>query len=129
MGDHILLGGDNMDLALALVVSQKLAGHNLDAWQQRSLWHACRAAKEALLRDATQDSATVTILGRGSKVIGSSISTDVTRSEIKAVIEQGFFSPCALGDRPARAKQTGLQEIGLPYAADAAVTRHLAGFC
>ena len=130
VGDHILLGGDNMDLALALNVSQALRdeGHDLDPWQTRSLWHACRQAKELLLAQPELSSAPVTILGRGSKVIGGTVRGELVREELEGVLVDGFFPECAAEDRPKLARRGGLQELGLPYAADAAVTRHLARF-
>jgi hypothetical protein len=130
VGDHILLGGDNMDLALSYGLGGKLAakGHKLDAWQQRSLTHSCRAAKEQLLADARLAKAPVAVLGRGSKVIGGTIKTELERAEVEAALVEGFFPRAAAGDRPQRGRRTGLMELGLPYAADAAVTRHLAEF-
>jgi len=130
VGDHILLGGDNMDLALAYGLSAKLAqkGQKLDAWQQRSLTLACRAAKEQLLGDTALARAPVAILGRGSKVIGGTIKTELDRADVESALVDGFFPACAPTDRPERGRRSGFQELGLPYAADAAVTRHLAEF-
>jgi molecular chaperone DnaK (HSP70) len=130
VGDHILLGGDNMDLALSYGLQQKLAAKNvkLDSWQQRSLTLACRTAKELLLGDGKLDKAPVTVLGRGSKVIGGTIKTELTRAEVESSLVDGFFPTAGAGDRPQRARRVGLTELGLPYASDAAVTRHLAEF-
>ena len=130
VGDHILLGGDNMDLALAHVASEKLAerGHAIDAWQTRSLWHACRAAKEQLFVDPSQEEVPVTVLGRGSKVIGGSLTTALSRQDLSRVLLDGFFPAVAADARPARGRRAGLQELGLPYATDAAITKHLAKF-
>lgn len=130
VGDHILLGGDNMDLALAYSVSQKLAaqGHNIDPWQTRSLWYACRVAKEAILSNPELEDAPVTVLGRGSKVVGGSITTELTRLDIEKVLLSGFFPSCSVADRPQESRRVGLQELGLPYAMDAGITRHLAKF-
>jgi molecular chaperone DnaK (HSP70) len=130
VGDHILLGGDNMDLALAYGVAQRLAekGTRLDPWQQRSLTLACRVAKEALLADEKLDKAPVAVLGRGSKVIGGTIKTELHRSEVVAALVDGFFPAVAAGERPQRTRRSGLTELGLPYASDPAVTRHLAEF-
>jgi hypothetical protein len=130
VGDHILLGGDNMDLSLAFAVSQKLArqGHVIDAWQTRSLWYACRVAKESILADPDLDSAPVTVLGRGSKVVGGTITAELTRLDIQTVLLSGFFPSCKADERPAEGRRTGLQEIGLPYATDPAITKHLARF-
>jgi molecular chaperone DnaK (HSP70) len=130
VGDHILLGGDNMDLALAYGLAQKLAakGTKLDAWQQRSLTLASRAAKEALLADASVEKAPVAVLGRGSKVIGGTIKTQLERADVEASLVEGFFPRVEASARPQRGRAAGLRELGLPYAADAAVTRHLAEF-
>jgi Hsp70 protein len=130
VGDHILLGGDNMDLALAHGLAQQFAakGTKLDAAQMLMLWHACRAAKEKLFTDATLASAPVTITGRGSKVIGSTVKGDLTRADVERVLIDGFFPDCPADAEPARQRGVGLQELGLPYASDPAVTKHLAHF-
>jgi molecular chaperone DnaK (HSP70) len=130
VGDHILLGGDNMDLALARLAEQKLgaAGHPIDNWQLQQLWHQCRLAKERLLSDASVPAHPVTVLGRGARLIGGTLTTELTREDVLRVILDGFFPVVEAGARPQRQRRVGLQEIGLPYAADAAVTRHLARF-
>ncbi len=130
VGDHILLGGDNMDLALAFTVGQKFAdqGTAHDPRQTRSLWFACRVAKEAILSDPELDSAPVTLLGRGSKVVGGTLTSELTRLDIQKVLLAGFFPSCAVGDRPVEGRKAGLQELGLPYATDAGISRHLAKF-
>ena len=130
VGEHILLGGDNMDLALAHAVAATLPGgmDGLDPVQRVALGHACRLAKETLFLAPNKASAPVAILGRGSKVIGGSIKAELTREALNAVLLDGFFPPCAPTDVPARGKRIGLTEIGLPYASDPAVTRHLARF-
>jgi len=130
VGEHILLGGDNMDLALARLLQQRLeaAGHKVDTWQLHGLWHQCRLAKESLLTDPTQRERPVTLLGRGSKLIGGSVTTTLTLDDVRQVLVDGFFPAVARRDMPARQRRVGLQELGLPYAADAAVTRHLARF-
>ena len=130
VGNHILLGGDNMDLALAYSIREHLAGSGtkLDAWQFRGLTHSCRDAKESLLAAGDADSHSIAILGRGRKVIGGSLRTDVSRQQVEEILVDGFFPRCNLTDRPLSQVRTALQEIGLPYAADAAVTRHLAHF-
>jgi hypothetical protein len=130
VGDHILLGGDNMDLSLAYVISQKLAaqGHTIDPWQTRSLWYACRIAKEKILTDPDADSAPVTILGRGTKVVGGTLTAELTRLDIQKVLLAGFFPACKPTERPQEGRRAGLQEIGLPYASDAGITRHMAKF-
>ena len=134
VGEHILLGGDNMDLALAYGVARKLAqqGKPLDAWQTRALAHGCRAAKEQLLADASlqsvPDSVPVVVPSRGSKLIGGSIRTEVTKDEVQAMLVEGFFPKVAVSDKPQTRARGALTQLGLPYAQDAAVTRHLAAF-
>ncbi len=130
VGDHILLGGDNMDLALAFTVAEKLKekGHDLDPWQTRSLWFATRVAKEQILTSARKEKAPVTVLGRGSKVVGGTMKSELTRLDIQKVLLAGFFPSCTVEERPAEGSRVGLQEIGLPYASDAAITKHLAKF-
>jgi len=130
VGEHILLGGDNMDLALAYGVARKLAaeGRQLDAWQTRALSHACRAAKEALLSDASLESVPVVVPSRGSKLIGGSVRTEVTRAELTQILVDGFFPQVAVSDKPLTRARAALTQLGLPYAQDAAVTRHLAAF-
>jgi hypothetical protein len=130
VGDHILLGGDNMDLALAYGVVRKLAaqGTQLDAWQVRALAHACRAAKESLLGDADLEAVPVLVPSRGSKLVGGSIRTEITREEIGQILLDGFFPQVEVSARPQSRARVGLTQLGLPYAQDAAVTRHLAAF-
>jgi hypothetical protein len=130
VGDHILLGGDNMDLTLAHTVAQNLAtkGIKLDSKQMLMLWHSARAAKEQLFRNDKTASVPVTVLGRGSKVIGGSIKGELTRQQVEQVLVEGFFPHCALDAEPQRQRQVGLQELGLPYAAEPAVSKHLAYF-
>jgi hypothetical protein len=130
IGDHILLGGDNMDLALARLIQQRLQAqeHRIDTWQLQTLWHQCRAAKEALFADATRTAYPVTVLGKGTRLIGGTIRAEVLRDDVNTVLLDGFFPSVAADEMPARHRSVGLQELGLPYAADAAVTRHLARF-
>jgi molecular chaperone DnaK (HSP70) len=130
VGDHILLGGDNMDLALAHLVARKLqaSGTQLDAWQMRALTYACRGAKEHLLADANATTWPIVVPSRGSKLIGGSIRTELTRDEVTSFITDGFFPRVEASARPATRTRAGLTQLGLPYAQDAAVTRHLAAF-
>ena len=130
VGDHILLGGDNMDLALAYSVRQRLleGKTQLDQWQFRSLILSCREAKEHLLSGAEETKRPVAILGRGRRVVGGTVRTEIAREEVDRILVDGFFPRCQLTDRPQSQRRTALQEIGLPYAADPAVTRHLAYF-
>jgi hypothetical protein len=130
VGDHILLGGDNMDLALAHLVARKLAanGQQLDAWQMRALTYGCRTAKEKLLADADVATWPIVVPSRGSKLIGGSIRTELTREEVSAFILDGFFPQVDASARPAVRTRAGLTQLGLPYAQDAGITRHLAAF-
>ena len=130
VGEHILLGGDNMDLALAYGVARKLAqdGKQLDAWQTRALALGCRVAKEQLLQDESLQAVPVVVPSRGSKLIGGSIRTEVTRAEVLALLVEGFFPQVAVSDKPQTRARAALTQLGLPYAQDAAVTRHLAAF-
>jgi len=130
VGDHILLGGDNMDLALAALVGKQLAdaGKSVDAMQQRALVHACRRAKETLLADGTAKSVPVSILARGSKLIGGTLKADITRADAEALLIDGFFPVVEIGARAERRRGGGLREMGLPYAHDPGITRHLAEF-
>ena len=128
VGDHILLGGDNMDLALAYGVARKLneAGTQLDPWQMRALTYACRSAKERLLSDPTLDVQPIVVPSRGSKLIGGSIRTELTQQEVRTSILEGFFPAVDAATRPTSRTRGGLTQLGLPYAQDAGVTRHLA---
>jgi hypothetical protein len=130
VGDHILLGGDNMDLALARIAQQRLesAGHPVDALQLQALWLQCRAAKERLFEDAAAAHQTVTLLGRGSRLVGGTVNTQITRDDLVHTVVDGFFPRVPHEAEPVRHRRTGLQELGLPYAADPAVTKHLARF-
>src|SRR5262245_6327903 len=129
VGDHLLLGGDNMDLTLAYHVAQALAknGTKLDANQMTQLTYACRSAKEQLLANAKLTSAPVTVLGKGRSVVGGSIKYDLPRPEVEKVLIDGFFPECPSDAEPDRTA-TGLQELGLPYVSDPGITRHLAQF-
>lgn len=131
VGEHILLGGDNMDLALARVAEAQLQakGTKLDAMQLNALWQQCRVAKERLL-DPSYEKAEhgVTILGRGTGLVGGTIKTRVGREDVHRTLLDGFFPPARSEEMPQARRRAGLAEIGLPYAQDAAVTRHLAKF-
>lgn len=134
VGDHILLGGDNMDLALARAVEQRLEseGQRVDTWQLRGLWHQARAAKEALFERADLDSPraaqAITLLGRGRKLVGGTVKTKLTGADLRSTVLDGFFPRVEWDAKPARQRRLGFQELGLPYSADPAVTRHLASF-
>jgi len=131
VGEHLLLGGDNIDLALAGAVSQRLAekGTRIDSRQLQSLWNNCRVAKEKLLEpDSKAQEHPVTILGKGTGLVGGTIKATLLRSDIERVLIEGFLPAVASSEMPAQQRRVGLQELGLPYAADPAITRHLARF-
>jgi molecular chaperone DnaK (HSP70) len=130
VGNHLLVGGDNMDLALAHHVAGRFAekGVKLDPWQSVALWHSCRAAKEALLAPDGPETHPIAVLGRGRKLIGGTVSVPVDRGEVNDLLVDGFFPHCQPTDRPARRAASGFREIGLPFEADTAITRHLAAF-
>jgi hypothetical protein len=131
VGEHILLGGDNIDLALAGAVAGRLAekGTRLDSRQMQSLWNNCRVAKETLLEpSSTSQEQSVTILGKGTGLVGGTIKASLLRSDIERVLGEGFLPAVASNDMPAAQRRVGLQELGLPYAADPAMTRHMARF-
>ncbi|MBU9189395.1 Hsp70 family protein [Burkholderia gladioli] len=130
VGEHILLGGDNMDLALAHVVARKLAaqGTQADPWQLRALTYACRGAKETLLSDRSVETVPLVVPSRGAKLIGGSIRTELTRAELTQILLEGFFPQVEASERPAVRTRAGLTQLGLPYAQDAGITRHLAAF-
>lgn len=129
VGDHLLLGGDNMDLALAKFIETKLpAAGKLDAAQYGLLTQACRAGKEVLLSPDAPDKFSVSVMGRGRAVIGGSLHTTLTAEEVRRIIVDGFFPAVPRDAEPSRGARAGLHEMGLPYVNDPAITRHLASF-
>ncbi len=103
-------------------------GVKLDAWQFRGLWHSARTAKERLLADPELQGEPVVILGRGSSLIGGTIRSELTRAEVEQTLLDGFFPVGESSDYPEAKPKVGVREMGLPYEADPAVTRHLARF-
>lgn len=130
VGEHLMLGGDNMDAALARRVEEKLSpdGRRLSATQWTQAIQAARTAKEALLGTEPLERHGVSLVSGGSRLLGGSLSTELTREEAEALVLDGFFPRTAPEERPRRAARMALQELGLPYAQDAAVTRHIAAF-
>ena len=119
-----------MDLALAHVLRQRLeaSGYRIDTWQLHSLWHQCRMAKEKLFESSKMQSRPITLLGKGTKLVGGTIKTELAREDLDTVLVEGFFPKVASNELPARPRRVGFQELGLPYAADPAITKHLARF-
>src|SRR5262249_10087354 len=129
VGDHLLLGGDNMDLALAKAVETKLpAAGRLDAAQYGALTQSCRQAKETLLAPQSPASFSVTVVGRGRGVVSGTLHTKLTPEDVRQVIFDGFFTKVPRESEPMRGARVGLHEMGLPYVNDPAITRHLAAF-
>ncbi|MEQ1884572.1 MAG: Hsp70 family protein [Bryobacteraceae bacterium] len=127
VGDHILLGGDNVDAALTHHISQGLP-KKLDTAQFHALWQQCRTAKEKLLDEGNTDAEhPITVLGRGTGVVGGSMKTVLKREALEKILMDGFFPQVSLDEEP-QGQHAALTEFGLPYAADAAITRHLAHF-
>ncbi len=131
VGDHLLLGGDNMDLALAHAVEPELTrGKKLDAegWAQLKL--ECRLAKETLFSHPGQDSLPLVVAGRGKKLLGGTMKAALTQTQLKKTVLEGYYPELAAGKEalPQKAKRTGFSEYGLPYASEPGITRHLAAF-
>ncbi|MFC0253059.1 Hsp70 family protein [Massilia consociata] len=128
VGNHLILGGDNMDLALAHLLEGRLGNEGrLSAGRLAQLTERCRAAKEQLLAPDAPEQVNVTLLGAGARLIGASRSAAITREDVQRIVLDGFFPPNAAQEAAKRAR-AGIVEFGLPYASDPAVTRHLAGF-
>lgn len=130
VGDHLLLGGDNMDLGLAATVQARLRaeGQKIDSWQFQVLTHLCRNAKEKMLAVDPLELCPLTLPGRGSKMLLGSTSTEISRAEVEKVILDGFFPKVEASEWAQRQRRFGLTELGLPYESDPAITKHLARF-
>ncbi len=128
VGDHLILGGDNLDLALAHHIERKLAGQRkLEPRQWDVLVRICRRVKETLLGDGAPEHYTVNLPGSGAKLIGGALQIEVSRDEIQQLLVDGYLPRTTLNEKPSQ-RQSGFQEFGLPYAADPAITRYLAAF-
>ncbi len=127
IGDHLLLGGENLDLALARRIEQKLNA-KLSSRQRHALEIACSAAKERLLTEVNIDRLAISILGSGQAVVGQMLSSELTRGEVVELLRDGFLPLTAPEEMPLRTRLSGLREVGLPYASDPAITKHLAAF-
>jgi hypothetical protein len=128
VGEHLMLGGDNMDMLLARACEERFPGTRLDATQWSMLVAAARTAKEQLLADGGPEHAAVAVVGRGSRLVGGTLKTDLTASEVRERIIEGFF-PFVAADAPVqRGPRGAIQELGLPFASDPAIPRHIAAF-
>jgi molecular chaperone DnaK (HSP70) len=130
VGEHILLGGDNMDLALAYTLRAQLEanGTSIDSWQFLALTHAVSIAKVSLFTDPSLEQASIAVPSRGSSLLAKTVSTKLDRPILEKVILDGFFPSTVVTDLPQESKRAGLQEFGLPYASDPIVSKHLARF-
>lgn len=131
VGEHLMLGGDNMDMTLGRHLEAKLLGQpgKLDAQRWHQLVHQCRAAKETLLSgSSTPPVMDITVIGTGGQVIGGALKGALAREEVEGLILDGFFPRTRLDEAPAQRRRMGLTELGLPYVQDPAITRHLAAF-
>jgi len=128
VGDHLMLGGDNMDTALARMAEERFGGRRLSAAQWSQLVQASRTAKESLMADKGPEKYGIAVVSEGSRLLGGTLSTEFKRDEVKKLVLDGFFSSCAPDESPKRSARVALQELGLPYAQDPSVTRHLAAF-
>src|SRR5690606_34619905 len=129
VGDHLMLGGDNMDVLLARKLEQAWAGDKrLSAAQWNQAIQAARGAKESLLSDDAPDQLTVSLAGGGSRLLGGTLSATLSRADAEALVLDGFFPRTGAEERRQRTARMALQELGLPYAQGPAIARHLAGF-
>jgi hypothetical protein len=130
VGEHILLGGDNMDLALAYTLRAQLEaeGKSIDGWQFLALVQAAGAAKVAMFEDPAKADAPIAVPSRGSSLFAGTVSTRLDRTTLERVIVDGFFPMTAVSDLPKETRRAGLQEFGLPFASDPVVSKHLARF-
>ncbi len=130
VGEHILVGGDNMDLTLAWSVKKHFSERkiNLDTRQMLGLVYSSREAKEKMLSDPKTKSLPLVILGRGKSVVGGTLETELKRTEVEETIIEGFFPACSIEDSPQERQASGFRELGLQYATDTAITKYLARF-
>lgn len=130
VGNHLLVGGDNMDLALAHRAAGLFAekGTQLDPWQSISLWHACRTAKESLLSEEGPEKHPVAVLGRGRKLVGGTVTVDLDKTSTQEFLLEGFLPGCDLQAAARKQRASGFQQLGLPFEVETGITRHIAEF-
>jgi hypothetical protein len=130
VGEHILLGGDNMDLALAHALQAQLeaAGKPLDSWQFLALVHAASKAKITLFEDGALRQAPIAVPSRGTKLLARTVSTTLDREMLEQIVLDGFSARTGISDMPSESRTGGLREFGLPYASDPVVSKHIARF-
>ena len=130
VGEHILLGGDNMDLALAYTLRAQLEadGKSISDMQFLALVHSAGKAKVAMLEDDSMAELPIAVPSRGSSLLGGTVSAELDRRTLEQVVLDGFFAKADIGDLPQKTRRVGLQEFGLPYASDPVISKHLARF-
>lgn len=130
VGSHLLLGGDNIDMGLAYLVKEKFEnqGHSIDHWQFQTLIHQCRNAKEKLMGKEPPKSVDITILGRGSRLIGNTLKSELTRDDVHQFVIEGFIPIVTPEERSPVERRMGIQQVGLPYVQDPRISCQLAKF-
>jgi molecular chaperone DnaK (HSP70) len=130
VGEHLMLGGDNMDLALAAVVESRLGAGagRLDGRRWQGLRQSCRVVRETLLQEQGPEVSSVVVSGRGSALVGGQLRVELARQEVLDSMLDDFFPEVGPDAEVHRREGLGLREWGLPYADDTAVTRHIAAF-
>lgn len=127
VGDHLMLGGDNLDIALAYLLEPRLP-EKLNGLQWGVLRQQCRASKELLLGEEAPDVATVTVPGSGSRLLGGALSTELEKDELMKLVLDGFFPELDYEDIALKGSARALKELGLPFESDPAIPRHLSRF-
>ncbi len=140
VGNHLILGGDNLDLALAHHLEKRLQenlaqGSGTSKGQESKLttrqWdvlvRSCRRAKETLLASDAPDEVTLHLPGSGTRLVGGGLQVEVSRAEVESLFLDGFLPPVTITERP-KTGAAGFRQFGLPYAEDPAISRHLAAF-
>ncbi len=126
VGDHLMLGGDNMDLALAKRMEERLG--KFDHLQWLSVIQQCRIAKEEILASSGSREVAISVLGGGRGVVGGSREGKLTADDVRDIVIDGFYKEVGRGEEVVRMRSSGFQELGLPYESDTAIMRHLSTF-
>src|SRR5438093_10091133 len=129
VGDHLMLGGDNMDAAIARQAEERMkAAGKLGPAQWAELVQLCRLAKESLLTERPPENYHWSVVSEGTRLISATLPRYLAKKEVEEIVLDGFFPHSSSDDLPRRAARVALQEIGLPFAQDPAITRHVASF-
>lgn len=128
VGDHLILGGDNIDLAIARHIEQQFQSNTrftADRW--KTLCHLCRQAKENILNN-DKEYEIITMMGEGSSLIGGTLSARLDRSTLEEILLEGFFPVVENHSSVGKDIRKGISEFGLPYESEPAITRHISIF-